>query len=136
MGPNVWYGDASSCCDLLRQLTKLHVTPSTPPNITALDKMREKARAFALTDSTTPIIGKLCTRIIRVCGEAEMRLDMRAMAEWGSDELLNQYLNTDSGWMEQYAADPLQHVYSIETSSTHTSQGYRSRLILVELQVY
>jgi len=62
--PNVWFGDNNSMCDLRRQLSKFHVTVALPPNITAMDKLIEKSRAFALSDRNTPVIGDYVSLVV------------------------------------------------------------------------
>lgn len=111
-GPNVWYGDINSCCDIPRQLNKFHVTVALPPTITALDKLGEKARSFMLTDANTPVIGELCRRVVHLRGESGYRTDLRAMAKWGSDLSAEvQYPNDDDGgWMETYSEQSLADV--------------------------
>lgn len=111
-GPNVWFGDINSCCDIPRQLNKFHVTVTLPPTVTALDKLGEKARSFILTDANTPIIGELCRRVIRLRGEVGHRTDLRAMAKWGADLPIEvQYPNEDDGgWMETYCEQSLADV--------------------------
>lgn len=59
---DVWTGEASSCCDILRQLMKFHTTVSLPPHVSSQDKLVEKAYSYYLTDRNTPIIGSFCTK--------------------------------------------------------------------------
>jgi hypothetical protein len=57
----VWRGNPNSTCDILRTLTKFHVTRRHPaPPIV---KMVEKARAYAYSDANTPFIGPFVTKI-------------------------------------------------------------------------
>jgi len=99
----VWCGDASSMCDVKRQLLKLHLTGSLPVSITAVDKLREKMRGFSLTDPNTPIIGLIAAKVARVCGRVGKRDDMPGVASYfskydGEDE---QYPNENpDGWMD------------------------------------
>jgi hypothetical protein len=65
-GPDIWFGDLNSCCDLKRQLSKFHATVSLPPNVTPSIKLIEKCRAFILTDLATPIIGNYCCMVLCV----------------------------------------------------------------------
>jgi hypothetical protein len=60
--PFVWEGALDSMCDLRRQLSKLHVTVSLPSNVSALEKLAEKLRGYAVMDSNTPIIGELISK--------------------------------------------------------------------------
>lgn len=111
-GPNVWYGDTNSCCDIPRQLNKFHVTVALPPSVQPLDKLGEKARSFMLTDANTPVIGELCRRVVELRGESGYRTDLRAMTKWGSDLPAEvQYPNDDDGgWMETYCEQSLADV--------------------------
>jgi len=107
-GPDVWFGDPTSCCDLPRQLTKYHVTVNLPGHISALEKHREKARSFHLSDRNTPVIGPLVTKTIKLFGEAEVTEKTRAMRKWDSEGPVNvQYPNEAQEWMETYAQDAL-----------------------------
>lgn len=111
-GPDVWFGDPNSCCDIPRQLNKFHVTVAMPSNVTALDKLGEKARSFLLTDGNTPLIGTMCRKAIQLRGEVGVRADLRAMQRWGTTlpkEI--QYPNEDnSGWMDTYCDSALADV--------------------------
>jgi hypothetical protein len=103
--PEVWHGDPSSCCDIRRQISKLHTTVALNSNITPLDKLKEKARSFILTDRNTPVIGEIVCLVEKVTGLAG---PTTAAARWGHDcSASNQYPNEDSGWMQQYANDSL-----------------------------
>jgi len=108
-GPHVWYGDANSCCDLPRQLTKFHTTVQLPPNVTPLEKLLEKARAFFLTDKNTPILGELVSKITSIHGsDIEMKDSTVRIRSWNSlfpKEV--QYPNDDQGWMESYSEHSL-----------------------------
>jgi len=104
-GPHVWYGDANSCSDLPRQLSKIHTTVQLPPNVSSLDKLLEKARAFYLTDANTPILGEFVSRIISLHGKCiEMQDSTARMRSWNSLFPKDvQYPNIDHDWMEAYA---------------------------------
>jgi len=108
-GPHVWYGDANSCCDLPRQLAKLHTTVSLPPNVTPLEKLLEKARAFFLTDAKTPILGELVTKIVTLHGPIAMDKKTANIRAWNSDTPREvQYPNQNDGWMDAYAVRALE----------------------------
>jgi hypothetical protein len=105
-GPDVWHGDASSMCDVARQLAKLHVTPHLPPNITPEQKMTEKAMSFFLSDRNTPVIGAWASTIVEQfanltrhdIGVGALRGVAYAHALGLPSE---QYPNTNStGWMD------------------------------------
>lgn len=65
-GPDVWFGDRTSCCDLKRQLAKFHVTARLPSNVTPARKLSEKAFAFSLTDRNTPVIGPFVLKALKL----------------------------------------------------------------------
>jgi len=95
-GPDVWFGDNNSMCDLKRQLTKLHTTVALPSKITPLMKAVEKARAFGLTDANTPVIGEWCRTVLRKFPHVYSDY----LNIWGSKLAYEvQYPNDDSGWM-------------------------------------
>lgn len=95
-GPDVWWGDANSMCDLRRQLTKLHTTPSLPSHVTPAMKIVEKARSYALSDANTPVMGAWCECVLNICPA----VDGSYLGMWGAlwDREV-QYPNEDSGWM-------------------------------------
>jgi len=108
-GPHVWYGDTNSCCDLPRQLAKLHTTVSLPPNVTPLEKLLEKARAFHLTDAKTPILGELVSKIVSLHGPIAMNKKTASIRAWNSDTPSDvQYPNQNDGWMDAYAIRALE----------------------------
>jgi len=106
-GPLIWSGAPDSCCDLPRQLGKFHVTGHM--DVTPLEKLLEKARSFALTDSNTPVIGQFVSAVID--SRFGIPIDPLAqLARWGtldSDPDI-QYPNEDyDDWMEFYADNAL-----------------------------
>lgn len=104
-GPEVWFGSPNSCCDLPRQLSKLHVTVALPPKVTPVIKLVEKARAFYLTDSNTPVIGWFCTRVLQLSGDEPCTRFLRI---WSNEVALEeQYPNGPATWYEDYAMEAL-----------------------------
>jgi len=104
-GPNVWFGDINSICDVPRQLKKLHLTVALPPQVTPIQKLNEKLRAFYQSDSNTPIFKLIFKHYFRVGGTIQDVSQYREMVKWGSDVPgESQYPNEDSGWMESYVA--------------------------------
>jgi len=63
-GPDVWFGDVNSCCDIARTLSKFHVTVHLPSNVTPTDKLFEKAYALSLTDRLTPVVGDFVRQVL------------------------------------------------------------------------
>jgi hypothetical protein len=107
-GPDVWFGDPNSCCDLPRQLTKYHVTVNLPGHVTALEKHREKARSFHLTDRNTPVIGPLVRKTVEIFGEVGITDKTQGMRKWDSEgDVSVQYPNEAQEWMDDYAVNSL-----------------------------
>jgi hypothetical protein len=95
-GPEVWWGDANSMCDVLRQLSKFHSTVALPEKVTPLMKLGEKARAFALTDANTPIIGHICRKTLLLCPTP---LGENILNIWNADLPIDQqYPNEPREW--------------------------------------
>lgn len=97
-GPDVWFGSNITCCDILRTLSKFHVTVHLPSNITPLDKLFEKSFALALTDTNTPIVGPFVQRVLK---QFPNRDYSNVLGIWNSDLCLgDQYPNTYEEWMD------------------------------------
>lgn len=119
-GPNVWYGDANSCCDVARQVAKFHTSVTLPPSISPLEKLVTKLRAFALTDANTPVFRTWIRAVedwLAAHTDAAAALEAKiaghevllaTIKPWGVQEHPDasvQYPNEDSGWMEQVLDD-------------------------------
>jgi hypothetical protein len=99
-GPDVWYGDNNSCCDIKRQLAKFHLTVNLPSKVTAQQKLQEKSFSFALTDKNTPIIGEFVTKVLDIfpLKKQEFRNELGI---WGVEmDADRQYPNTRAQWMD------------------------------------
>jgi len=79
-GPDVWFGDPTSCCDIARTVTKFHATVALPSTVTPAMKLAEKAYSLRLSDGATPFIGEYVTLACEVlappplaCATAELR---------------------------------------------------------------
>jgi len=113
-GPNVWHGEPNSCADIVRQVSKFHVTVSLPPDVTPQVKAVEKARGYILSDAETPILGAVCAKILELA-DPRISIECDAKAQvlhgvryWHSlVDKKEQYPNEDSGWMTDYACDSL-----------------------------
>jgi len=101
---NVWYGDTNTCCDILRQMSKLHLTVNTGVNVTPQLKLLEKVRSFILTDQSTPIIGDFCSRVHSVYGQEIVANDLtKPIRTWLSKfDKEVQYPNIAAQWMMDY----------------------------------
>jgi hypothetical protein len=107
--PYVWQGDVNTCCDLPRQLSKLHVTVNLPPNVTPAMKLLEKCRAFYATDRNTPILGPFVVRA-RELIQSDFVADplCAQMRPWNSElPPEKQYVNDPHEWLQEYAASAL-----------------------------
>jgi len=104
-GPYVWNGDMNSCCDLPRQLAKIHVTPNMPSNVTPSMKLIEKLRGLSMSDPNTPIVATMCAKATKLVGgplEADERTT--SISSWLSRfDADKQYPNAASEWMHDYA---------------------------------
>ncbi len=98
-GPDVWYGDNNSCCDIPRQLSKFHLTVNLPSNIKPQQKLAEKAFSFALTDRNTPVIGEFVSRALEVCPLPGKKFE-NVLGLWGVEmDAERQYPNEYADWM-------------------------------------
>jgi len=109
--PQVWFGDLNTCCDVVRQISKLHVTVTMPPTITPRMKFLEKMRSYALSDEHSPIIGGLVQRVIEIEGKIEVCENkaylalMGGMRSWLANyDKKDQYPNEGADWMIDYCA--------------------------------
>jgi len=66
-----WFGCKATYCDIERTAGKFHLTPNLPANVTPIDKLVEKSRAYYLTDKHTPIIGELVLKVAELYGGYE-----------------------------------------------------------------
>lgn len=105
-GPEVWFGDTNSCCDLPRQLAKFHCTAVLPSTVTPLQRMVEKSMGFYLMDRHTPIIGPLVSKVVqRMHVDTEKAPDewARNVRPWASQcDLAAQYPNRPCDWFDTY----------------------------------
>jgi hypothetical protein len=98
-GPGLWSGDCNSMCDIARTLSKFHVTVNLPSNVTPLEKLAEKTRAFMQSDRNTPIIGPYITAVSKVL-ELKLNEKTRAMRPFCDEPDPDvQYQNDSAEWM-------------------------------------
>lgn len=104
--PCVWFGDVNSCCDIKRQISKIHTTVVMPAYITPTEKLLEKVRAFSLTDLNTPIVGDFVKCALSLHqkefkGEAleQNQRMMQFMPYWLDAHPDEQYPNHPGEWM-------------------------------------
>jgi hypothetical protein len=98
-GPDVWWGDVNSCCDIRRQIAKFHVTTKLSSTITPMIKLREKAYAFSLCDMNTPVIGPFVHTVLKYMPMTKETYT-NVLGIWNSDvENLSHYPNQAADWM-------------------------------------
>jgi hypothetical protein len=106
--PDVWTGDDNSCCDVLRQISKLHVTVRRADDVKPLEKFLEKMRCFTLTDMCTPIIGTLSRHVTTKYGELKANERCEYIRPWNfKDDFKVQYPNREADWMWDQAKTKL-----------------------------
>jgi hypothetical protein len=98
-GPDVWWGDANSCCDIRRQLAKFHVTTKLCSRITPVIKLQEKAFAFSLSDSETPVIGWFVNKVLEYSPMEHVQY-RNVLGIWNSNVVkTSHYPNRYADWM-------------------------------------
>ena len=118
-GPEVWEGDANTCCDISRQMSKFHTSSKTQAQLHPAEKLIEKCMSYKQTDGNTPLIGPLSTAVVnsakvlryadirRVTLHDQMKLwngsTRLALTEGGGineDGVdYGEYENEEAGWM-------------------------------------
>jgi hypothetical protein len=101
---DVWEGSPVSCCDVVRQLSKLHVTANMPSNVTPPQKLYEKALAYSLTDRHTPVLGEYCVKALALLQNegveravnADLQLSSFVLSYFAQFSFEHQYPNDDS----------------------------------------
>jgi hypothetical protein len=96
--PDVWFGDGNSCSDIRRQLSKFHTTVRLPDNVSAAEKLVEKARSFAATDPHTPILGDIVDKVLSLADGRPSDLDIGSW--WSRYDRAVQYENYPAEWMD------------------------------------
>jgi hypothetical protein len=96
--PNPWAGDPNSCSNIVRAMSKFHLTNRLPGNPSPETILVTKARAYYLMDRNTPIIGEFVSKVLELAHYeriAEMRPDdARKVIPWSSAFTLDvQYPN-------------------------------------------
>lgn len=100
-GPDVWFGDGNNCCDIARQLSKLHVSGVLPHGVTPIDKLVEKARSFITTDANTPILGPFCSRVVELSTGRQLNPATSGMRTWFAEEDEDaRFINVHADWMD------------------------------------
>ena len=98
-GPRVWDGCPNNCCDIPRQLAKLHLTTRMDPTLNLRDLVSEKFFAYWLTDEHTPVIGMIVSAWLDKYPYAEATNDA---TWWAKFDKTVQWPNWHEGWMIDY----------------------------------
>jgi len=64
-GPEVWFGNCNSMCDLPRTMSKFHTTVTLPATVRDVDKLIDKTYALSLTDANTPLVGPYAKQVLK-----------------------------------------------------------------------
>lgn len=119
-GPAVWNGSTSTCCDLIRQLTKFH-TCANITGFTPLEKLYAKAQSWICTDPNTPIIGPFCQYVLATVPPPKKEIP-RELQRFGVTAGNTNYPNPAEEWMDGYALsldlDPGHIVSWLDTKPT------------------
>lgn len=99
-GPEVWYGDPNNCCDIRRQLAKLHLSVTMPPGFTPLEKLADKMRGYSQSDRNTPVIGHIVKLFERHAGP--QRALPRQFQKKSLKYTAGPYYNEPAAWMHGY----------------------------------
>jgi hypothetical protein len=98
--PSVWQGLPDSMCDVKRQLSKFHTTVRLPANVTPEQKFVEKATSYVATDGSTPVIGRLCKKLLLLSSLSPRNI-AGVSSWWSKFDASDQYPNSNvDGWMD------------------------------------
>jgi hypothetical protein len=109
-GPDIWTGDPVSCCDIVRQLSKLHTTVNLPDNVTPEAKLYTKVLSYLPSDKNTPVMGTYCEKaffLFRKKYDLQYRTKLQHQA-WDSRRYWDffnfdvQYPNEPRDWIDEY----------------------------------
>jgi len=108
-GPDIWFGDINSVCDIIRTMSKFHTTVHLPANVTPLQKFKEKVLSASFSDSQTPVFGPFLQKALALIREAEIASmsdeNARLVLHWNARySLEDQYPNNvdPNGWAFDY----------------------------------
>jgi hypothetical protein len=98
-GPLVWFGEPSSCCDVVRAFGNF--TRTTKSNLLdPVNKLVTKAFSLWLTDEHTPGVGAFVHTVLRLAATEGVQLRPDADHWWSAWPKLDQYPNENyDGWM-------------------------------------
>lgn len=122
--PYVWYGSPNSCCDLPRQLGKLHRVLSSKKDV-PLYAIWSKASGYLVTDPNTPIISDICHAIVGACESFQFQLPEElttgqlaperadVVSYWARVSIATDSVfpnENENGWMDDYCHEVLPNV--------------------------
>jgi len=121
-GPDVWFGDLTSMCDIRRAISKFHLCVAQPSNVSNITKLAEKAYAYYLSDRHTPIIGSFVTAVVKNLPRnyvfRNIHGNWTAQFEGGSQYpncvLLDGGVEVRPDWMMEYAGLDYRHDLLLE----------------------
>jgi len=104
-GPDLWNGDPNSCTDIIRALSKLHVCPNLPVNLTPSEKLAQKLTSIWFTDRNTPIFSIYLQRWKQIGGKLCEREQNAFQSYWSQYDPVDQFVNIGEDWMMELIDD-------------------------------
>jgi len=101
----VWFGEPASSCDIVRTLSKFHLSLNLD-QFTPLEKLTQKLAGLLRTDSNTPLIQDLINMAIRLGLNLDCTLDRR-MSTWFSG------FETETNWPNDVDFEELDWLYTL-----------------------
>lgn len=95
-----WDGNMNSCCDIPRQVSKLHLTVQSS-DLNPVKKAVEKAMSFILTDGNTPIIGEWSKAVLDKYKQQAPDASADAARWWSQFASEDQYPNEPQDWYNE-----------------------------------
>lgn len=95
-----WYGDASNCCDILRQLERLHLSGDKGKTTDVV--FNNKIAGYAVTDAHAPLFDDLVKAWKRLRSKDKKKQDAPELESWRAkceDGSTTYYLR--QGWMDE-----------------------------------
>jgi hypothetical protein len=83
---DVWYGDINTCCDLKRQIIKFHLSSPLANSVTPLEKLKQKAISFNLSDGNSPLFGPYCKRVLELTSDVVLTKESESIRTWISTQ--------------------------------------------------
>lgn len=87
---DLWNGNPTSCCDVKRQLAKLHMANGRT-DVTPKQKLKDKLIGYALSDANTPIIGKFATKGLKLLDSVKTAGVYQSWSTQGESQYPNEF---------------------------------------------